>query len=46
MTTMGDDWIPLGKTKNVSYPPRPYMRPALSQNRGKIAEMFRGTFGR
>lgn len=46
MTTMGDDWIPLGKTKNVSYPARPYMRPALEQNRGKIAEMFRGTFGK
>jgi len=45
-TKLGDQWIPLGKSKTSSYPPRPFMRPALEKSRGRIAEMFRDILGR
>ena len=39
------NWIPLGKTRSVHMPPRPFMRPALEKARPKFAQMYRDAFG-
>lgn len=42
----GDGWLPLNEKKVFTYPPRPFMRPALAKTRDKIAALFRNTFGK
>jgi hypothetical protein len=43
-TRLGSMWMPLGQTRRVVYPPRPFMRPALAQNASKIEDCFREAF--
>jgi hypothetical protein len=44
-TNLGSQWMPLGKSKTVTYPARPFMRPALANNTSKIEDCFREAFG-
>lgn len=44
-TQLGSNWMPLGKSKTVTYPARPFMRPALANNSAKIEDCFRDAFG-
>jgi len=41
----GPNWLPLNQQKSFRYPARPFMRPALRRNLGKIAALFRDTLG-
>jgi hypothetical protein len=42
--TPGAGWLPTGGKKRASYPPRPYMRPALDKSRPQFAKFFEGAF--
>lgn len=44
-TQLGSNWMPLGKTKRVTYPARPFLRPALANNSAKIEDCFREALG-
>lgn len=44
-TNLGSNWMPLGKTRTVTYPARPFMRPALASSAAKIEDCFREAFG-
>jgi hypothetical protein len=45
LTNAGPNWIPIGKTRSVSMPRRPFMRPALEKSRTKFAQIYRDAFG-
>lgn len=40
----GPGWLPTQMTKRVSYPARPYMKPALDKSRPQFAKFFEGAF--
>lgn len=40
----GGRWTPLASKKTVTYPARPFMRPALQKSLPRIAKMFEGGF--
>lgn len=38
------NWAPTGATRSVTYPARPYMRPALEKSRPSFPKFFEGAF--